>query len=89
MVKHNVDLKYSSAYIDSLLPSHKCEPLPEFQEEFADVIDQRFFKITLLIDWQLRKTGKLKDIRIFYDVLRLFYNLAFFRQSQYFFFVLA
>ena len=47
MVKHNVDLKYSSAYIDSLLPSHKCEPLPEFQEEFADVIDQRFFKITL------------------------------------------
>ena len=77
MIENEIDLIRSACNDHLLLSADISEAIAEFEEELAQIIDESFFKVALLIHGEIRKSGEFKRIRLFDNILRLLNDLSF------------
>ena len=82
VVENQVDPVMLAVERDALLAGHEGKALAEFQEELAELVDQRLLKVRFKVSLALRQAGELQDVRVFDEVAGLLDFVSLLGQRQ-------
>ena len=64
MVEHQIDEAVLVADQDALLASFEAEAVPEFQEEFLEMVEKLLFEVRFANDLARFQAQELEDVRV-------------------------